>query len=43
MMFADCEGCTNCTENLDGTYTCERYGSEISRIHYCEDTNKEEE
>lgn len=40
-MFADCEGCYNCTETEDG-YFCERYGTEIDRIHQCEEWDEEE-
>lgn len=38
MMFADCEGCSNCTETENG-YICERYGTDIDRVHSCEDSN----
>ena len=43
MMFADCENCTNCTENEDDTYYCERYGTDIDRVHECEDTKSRNE
>ena len=36
MLFADCEGCINCTETEDG-YWCERYGTDIHRVHGCEE------
>ena len=40
-MFADCEGCINCTENEDG-YFCEKYGTDITRVHNCEEWNEDE-
>ena len=40
-MFADCEGCCNCTELEDGYY-CERYGKEIDRVNSCEDWNEDD-
>ena len=41
-MFADCEGCVNCTEMEDRHY-CERYGTDIDRIHSCEEWDNEKE
>lgn len=42
-MFADCEGCPNLTETEDG-YICERFcGTDIDRIHDCDEWKDEEE
>lgn len=36
MMFADCEGCQNLSQDENSNYVCERYcGLEIDRIQDC--------
>ena len=41
-MFADCEGCVNCTETEE-YYYCERYGMDIDCVQECEVWNEVEE
>lgn len=41
-MFADCEGCVNCTETSEGYY-CEWFGTDINRVNSCHNWSNEDD